>query len=158
MDPRASELSKPRGLPQQQQHSVKSNLTLQILFFCNIFAVIAIFLVEILIYIYKGVNLPYPPNTLLAEVLLLIFYPVLEAVRLYFGMKGNLTRRIPALAVALLFAVPVFLTSLYFMIWQTYILRLEFILAIIHVVFISLEIIFSVVSIITFARTPDVIA
>ena len=147
--------NKARNFPPQP---IRSNLTLQILFFCNIFAVIAIFLIEVLIYIYKGVNLPYPPNTLLAEVLLLLFFPVLEGVRLYFGMKGNLTRRIPALTVALLFAIPAFLISIYFMIWQTYILRLEFILAIIHVVFVSLELIFSVVALISFARSPEVFA
>ena len=147
----------PTEIPSKRvpQPSIRSNLTLQILFFCNIFAVIAIFLIEVLIYIYKGVNLPYPPNTLLAEVLLLLFFPVLEAVRLYFGMKGNLTRRIPALMVGLLFAVPTFLTSIYFMIWQTYVLRLEFILAIIHVVFVSLELIFSIVALIAFTRAPE---
>ena len=158
MDPGTSRSpvdAKSKNYPPQP---IRSNLTLQILFFCNIFAVIAIFIIEVLIFIYKGLNLPYPKNTFTAEFVLLIALPVLEAVRLYFGMKGNLTRRIPALATSLAFAVPAILISVYFMIWQTYILRLEFILAILHVVFVSLEVIFSIVAIISFARSPEVFA
>lgn len=142
----------------QHPRSIRSNLTLQILFFSNAWTVAAVFVIEILIFIYKGANLPYPPDTLLAEVFLLIFFPVIEAVRLYFGMKANLTRRVPGIVVALLFAVPAFLLALYLMLWQTYILRLEFILAIIQLLFISLEIVFSLVAAITFSRSPDVFA
>ena len=63
------------------------------------------------------------------------------------GMKGNLTeRRLPCfLSVAM--CAPSIIGALYFLLWQTYILRLEAILIIVHMVFVMLETILGIVTI-----------
>ena len=42
--------------------------------------------------------------------------------------------------------------AVYMLIWQTYVLRVEAVLAAIQIVFIALEFIFGIISVVTFAR------
>lgn len=74
-------------------------------------------------------------------------------VDLYFlAQKGNLTERIVGVLVSILLSIPAVLGALYLILWQTYVLRVDVILASIQVVLIGLELIFGIISMITFAR------
>ena len=68
------------------------------------------------------------------------------------GRKGNLTERVIAVVVSLLLTIPSVFGAIYILIWQTYVLRAEVILVAIQLAFLALELIFAIVSIITFAR------
>ncbi len=136
-------------------HSVRSSLPYQMLLYCNGWYFAFYILAEILIFVYKGEMLPYPNAALPSELILLFFMGVIEYIRLFFGQKGNLTERVIAVVLCIFLSIPSVFGAVYMLIWQTYVLRLEAILAAIQIAFIGLEFVFGLISCITFARaTP----
>ena len=67
-------------------------------------------------------------------------------------MKGNLTERVVAVVLSLVITVPAVFGNIYLLIWQTYVLRVEVILNAIQLSFMGLELLFGIISCITFAR------
>ena len=131
---------------------VRSSVPYQILLYINGWYFGFFWLCEALIFIFKGQTLPYPPNVLLAEVILLFIMAGLEAIRLFLGMKGNLTERVAGVVLSIVISIPALFGSIYLLIWQTYVLRVEVILNAIQLAFIALQLVFGLVSTITFAR------
>ncbi|XP_033101852.1 transmembrane protein 216-like [Anneissia japonica] len=129
-----------------------SSLPLQILLYLNGWYFGFFWICEILIFAYKGTVLPYPGSNLAGEIVLLFTLLAVEVVRLFMGKKGNLTEKLMHLAVSVALSVPVIFVYIYYLIWQTYVLRVEVILNAIQLVFLAFEIIFSLIAIITFAR------
>ena len=80
---------------------------------------------------------------------------VLNNLLLLAGYKGNLTEHVLIVAMSLIFTVTSFFGFLYLLLWQTYVLRADVILNSIQIAFICLEIIFSIICIIVFARYHD---
>jgi len=70
----------------------------------------------------------------------------------YSGQQGNLTERVTASVVSLLMMFAVFIGVLYLLLWQTYVLWLEAVLIFVEMAFLAFEIVFAVVTIVTFAR------
>lgn len=68
------------------------------------------------------------------------------------AQKGNLTERIMGVLVSIVLSIPAVLGTLYLILWQTYVLRVDVILAAIQAAFIGLELVFGIISMITFAR------
>lgn len=68
------------------------------------------------------------------------------------AQKGNLTERIVGVVISILLSIPAVLGALYLILWQTYVLRVDVILAAIQAAFIGLELVFGIVSMINFAR------
>lgn len=68
------------------------------------------------------------------------------------AQKGNLTERIVGVVISILPSIPAVLGALYLILWQTYVLQVDVILAAIQAAFIGLELIFGIVSMINFAR------
>lgn len=54
--------------------------------------------------------------------------------------------------VSILLSVPALLGAIFYLYWQTYVTRADVILASIQIAFIGLELLFGIISIITFAR------
>ncbi|KAH9379779.1 hypothetical protein HPB48_020421 [Haemaphysalis longicornis] len=77
----------------------------------------------------KRLSFPYPSGNMASEVCLLAFLTVVENVRLTLGKRGNLTERSPCLVLSLVLTVPAVLGAVYFLVWQTYVLRLDLVLA-----------------------------
>lgn len=147
------------GQPQRQNKGrvqvVRSSLPYQVLLYLNGWYFAFFFLCEILIYAYKNETLPYADNVLPAEVILVFILAGIEALRLFFAQKGNLTERIVGVVISILLSIPAVLGALYLILWQTYVLRVDVILAAIQAAFIGLELVFGIVSMINFARaTP----
>ncbi|XP_022294102.1 transmembrane protein 216-like [Crassostrea virginica] len=145
--------------PQRQNKGrvqiVRSSLPYQILLYLNGWYFAFFFLCEILIYVYKNETLPYADNVLPAEVILVFILAGIEALRIFFAQKGNLTERIMGVLVSIVLSIPAVLGTLYLILWQTYVLRVDVILAAIQAAFIGLELVFGIISMITFARaTP----
>ena len=78
-----------------------------------------------------------------------LFFSVLFSVK---GKRGNLTERVTSVVVSLLWIVPVFFVALYFLIWQTYVLYLEVVVIAAEMAFTALELVFGIISCVTFAR------
>nr|XP_046181002.1 transmembrane protein 216-like [Oncorhynchus gorbuscha] len=70
----------------------------------------------------------------------------------YKGWKGNLTERSLAMSVSVLVLVPCTVLSVYYLMLQTFVLRLEFILNAVLQCFYSLEMLLGIMSISAFSR------
>ncbi|XP_060069668.1 transmembrane protein 216-like [Ylistrum balloti] len=134
---------------------IRSSLPYQVLLYLNGWYFGFFFICEILIFIFKGETLPYADNVLLAEVILLFVLAAIEALRIFFAQKGNLTEKIVGVIVSIMLSIPAILGALFLLLWQTYVLKVDVILAAIQLAFTGLELIMAIVSIINFARaTP----
>ncbi|CAB4030219.1 transmembrane 216-like [Paramuricea clavata] len=72
------------------------------------------------------------------------------------GYKGNLAERKVALIFSVILTVPVLLLVLFLMLWQTYVLRLEFILCCILLAFYGLEFFISLATFFVIQRHESV--
>lgn len=99
--------------------------------------------------IYKSLVLSYPGDNLTLEVCLLFLMAGLELLRLYSGMRGNLQEREGYVGVNMVLTVPTALLSVYFLIWQTYVLRAD---VIVNAVLLSMYGLGGLLAFITLAR------
>ncbi|XP_065676507.1 transmembrane protein 216-like isoform X1 [Hydra vulgaris] len=131
-----------------------SSLPLQILLHLNVYFFGFYWICELLLYVYKGIILPYPDNggTLTTEIVLLAFLGIIETFRIFFGYKGNLGERKQTLTWSVVLAIPILVSQFYLIFWQTYILRIEVILCGILLVMVILEVILSFACIWSFQR------
>ena len=68
------------------------------------------------------------------------------------GWKGNLCERSLASCVSLFILVPCVALAVYVLLLQTFVLKIEFILAAVLLVFYGLELLFGLVSLLAFSR------
>ncbi|KAL4233582.1 hypothetical protein ACF0H5_008263 [Mactra antiquata] len=135
-----------------QVQVVRASLPYEVLLYLNGWYFGLFFLSEILLFAYKGETLPYANGVLPAEIILVFILAGIEALRLFFARKGNLTERIVGVIISILLSVPAILGAIFYLYWQTYVTRADVILSGIQLAFLGLELIFGIVSIITFAR------
>ncbi|XP_078036074.1 transmembrane protein 216 isoform X2 [Augochlora pura] len=103
-----------------------SSLTYEILMYLNSFYFGMFAVCELGMGFFKAANLPSPgTSTTLTEFALLFFLIVTEGARIYLGRKGNLTEHGLPILIGVVLTVPSSLATLYFLIWQNYVLRLE---------------------------------
>lgn len=128
---------------------VNSSLAYEILLYLNSFYFGMFAICEIWLTIFKTFNFPYPVGSFVSEIILLILLCCTEAIRIFLGRKGNLTERSFPVLISIVLTVPSVLGVVYFLIWQTYVLRLEMILCIIQLSLHGLELIFAFLSLCT---------
>nr|XP_040029706.1 transmembrane protein 216 isoform X1 [Gasterosteus aculeatus aculeatus] len=131
---------------------IRSSTPLQVLFYLNSWYFAAFYLAEVLMFIYKGNSLPYPSDNLVLDVVLLVLFLGLEMLRIFYGWKGNLCESSLASCAALLVLLPCAALAVYFLLLQTYVLRLEFILGAVLLCFYGRELLLGLLSIYTFSR------
>ncbi|XP_047374106.1 transmembrane protein 216 isoform X1 [Sciurus carolinensis] len=102
-----------------------SSTPLEILFFLNGWYYATYFLLELFIFLYKGLLLPYPTANLGLDVVMLLLYLGIEVIRLFFGTKGNLCQRKMPLGISVALTFPSAMMASYYLLLQTYVLRLE---------------------------------
>uniref|UniRef100_H2TAI7 Transmembrane protein 216 n=1 Tax=Takifugu rubripes TaxID=31033 RepID=H2TAI7_TAKRU len=124
---------------------------LQVLLYLNQWFFAAFYLVEVLIFIYKGLLLPYPSDNLVLDVVLMLLFLGLETLRIFYGWKGNLCERSLASCLSLFLLVPCVALAVYVLLLQTFVLRVEFILAAVLLVFYGLELVLGLVSLLAFS-------
>ncbi|XP_068117411.1 transmembrane protein 80 isoform X2 [Hyperolius riggenbachi] len=110
------------------------------------------FLASLLMIIYKSQVFSYPDSNLALDLGLLFLMAIIESVRLYLGMMGNLTEEQLPLGSSLFFTVGNVLLSVYFLVWETYILRADLIINGILLVFYGLEVVLEIFTIAAFFR------
>ncbi|XP_067946758.1 transmembrane protein 216-like [Watersipora subatra] len=139
----------PPGVAQSKGGVFKPSLSSpqwQIFLYLHAYYMAALILAEFLIYIWKVSILPYPDGIIVFDVVLLLLIGLMEVGRIFWGMKGNLTERRLACFISIAMSVTSLCGALYFVLWQTYVLMLEFILLAIHMSFVVLETIFGIVT------------
>ncbi|KAM9850414.1 transmembrane protein 216 [Aulostomus maculatus] len=104
-------------------------------------------------FIYKGVLLPYPSNNLVLDLVLLLLFLGVEPLRIFYGWKGNLCEHSLALCVSLLMLLPSVTLAVYFMLLQTFVLLLEFILAAVLLCLHSLHLLMGLFTLSSFSRS-----
>ncbi|XP_077589378.1 transmembrane protein 216 [Stigmatopora nigra] len=132
---------------------ILSSTTLQMLLFFNCWYFGAFFLADVLMFIYKGVLLPYPTNNLILDVALLLLFLGLESLRLFYGWKGNLCEHAVTTTLSLLLLLPCVTLCVYFLLLQTFVLRLEFLLCCLLLCIYGLEFLLSMLALSAFARS-----
>ncbi|CAL8332823.1 unnamed protein product [Gadus morhua 'NCC'] len=130
-----------------------SSTSLQVLLYLNCWYFAAYFLAESLMFIYKGLLLPYPSDNLILDVVLHLLFLCLESLRIFYGWKGNLCERSLATSVSLLLLLPCLALAVYFLLLQTFVLRLEFILTAVLLCFYGLEFLLGLVTVSLFSRS-----
>ncbi|XP_072251275.1 transmembrane protein 216 [Leuresthes tenuis] len=132
---------------------ILSSTPLQVLLYLNSWYFAAFCLAEVLMFIYKGILLPYPSDNLVLDVVLLLLFLALETLRIYYGWKGNLCERTLSSCVSLFILFPCAALAVYYLLLQTFVLRLEFILCAILLCFYSLEFLLGLLSVSAFSRS-----
>ncbi|XP_055016721.1 transmembrane protein 216 isoform X2 [Boleophthalmus pectinirostris] len=132
---------------------ILSSAPLQILLHLNKWYFAAFYLAEILMFIYKGILLPYPADNLVLDVVLLLLFLGLETLRIFYAEKGNLCERPLSSSVSVLALFPCAALSVYYLHLQTFVLRLEVILNAVLLVFYCAEFVLGVLALSTFSRS-----
>ncbi|NXJ83449.1 TM216 protein, partial [Trogon melanurus] len=130
----------------------RSSAPLQVLLFLNGWYSATYFLLEAFVFVYKVLLLPYPFTNLVLDVVLLFLYLGTEATRIFFGSKGNLCQRKVPLSISLALTVPAAVMAAYYLLLQTYALRLEAILNAILLLFYAVELLLGVLTLVSFSR------
>ncbi|TRY97448.1 hypothetical protein DNTS_008195 [Danionella cerebrum] len=103
-------------------------------------------------FVYKGVILPYPQDNLILDIFLLLLFLGLETLRLFYGWKGNLCQRSLSLSVSVAVLVPCAVLSVYYLLLQTFVLRLEVVLNAVLLGFYCFELLLGLMTISIFSR------
>ncbi|XP_018914329.1 transmembrane protein 216-like [Bemisia tabaci] len=131
---------------------MQSSLALEVLMYLNSYYFGMFALCEVMCGIFKVIHLPYSTGTIFMEFFLLLFLSCVEGLRLFFAHKGNLTEKCSTLFFSVILLVPSTFGVLYFLYWQTYILRLEVMLCYIQLCLLAVEFILSLVSLSSFFK------
>ncbi|XP_077640454.1 transmembrane protein 216 isoform X1 [Lonchura striata] len=129
----------------------RSSAPLQVLLFLNGWYCATYFLLEAFVFVYKVLLLPYPVYNLVLDVVLLLLYLGIEATRIFFGSKGNLCQRKVPLSLSLALTVPAAVLAVYYLLLQTYSLRLEAFLSAILLLFYGLELLLGFLALLSFS-------
>ncbi|MCJ8736174.1 hypothetical protein PDJAM_G00255760 [Pangasius djambal] len=78
--------------------------------------------------IYKSQVLSYPDRYLALDVCLLLLMAAFEILRVYWGARGNLQESERYVGASLLITGATLLLSVYFLVWQSYVLRADVII------------------------------
>ncbi|XP_058685595.1 transmembrane protein 216 isoform X1 [Poecile atricapillus] len=130
----------------------RSSAPLQVLLFLNGWYCATYFLLEAFVFVYKVLLLPYPVSNLVLDIVLLLLYLGIEATRIFFGSKGNLCQRKVPLSLSLALTVPAAVLAVYYLLLQTYSLRLEAFLSAILLLFYGLELLLGFLALLSFSR------
>ena len=106
----------------------------------------------------KGNNLPYSENmqTILGfEVAMVFVLGLLEWARLFLGSQGNKTEQVGPLVWMFFLSLPAAVANVYYLHLQIYVTRVDLVVNIVSLVFIGLELLLALLTIITFAKSPS---
>mmetsp|Transcript_19722 Transcript_19722/g.64116 ORF Transcript_19722/g.64116 Transcript_19722/m.64116 type:complete len:135 (+) Transcript_19722:102-506(+) len=109
---------------------------------------------SLLVFVYKGTNLPYPDGVFGMELMYLFLLALVEPARLTLASQGNKTRVAFPLTLSLGLALPVLILHIYYLLWQTYILRIEQLLNGIALGLGTAQLLLSVLAIVSSSAAP----
>ncbi|XP_074698470.1 transmembrane protein 80 isoform X5 [Strix aluco] len=99
---------------------------------------------------FSGQVFSYPDDFLAPDLALLFIMAILEVLRLYLGSMGNLTEEEAPLGLSLVITVGSVILSVYFLVWQTYILKADVIINAVLLFTYGLESVLKVIAIAAF--------
>ncbi|CAM9221019.1 unnamed protein product [Scytosiphon promiscuus] len=139
-----------------EQRAILSSLPLEVLLYFDQWFSWCFLALAICTHAYKAWRYYYPDGALELEIRrelhLMFLYGAVETMRLFLASKGNKAEQINPLMMSLGLAVPVTFLYAFNMALQTYVLRLDVIVAVIGLVFVGLEGLLSVGTATSFYR------
>ena len=135
-------------------YGVRASYLLQSAVYLGDYYFFAFFFLESLIFVYKGLNFTYGFGILASDVCIFLLFAVCELSRSFLSKKGNLAERIGTLATAIVMLVATCLGLVYLMLWQTYVIRIEFLLCSVQQAIYALQLLLTIVAIVIFALAP----
>ncbi|MED6253712.1 hypothetical protein ATANTOWER_030461 [Ataeniobius toweri] len=106
-----------------------SSVTLQLLLNLTSVYFVFYFLFTLSLIIKKSLELPYPSDALVCDVGLLVLLAALEFLHFFCGVKGNLTENEGYIFGNLIVTATTILLTVYFLLWQTYVMRADVIIS-----------------------------
>jgi transmembrane protein 216 len=137
--------------------SDQSSTALHILLRINIHYTIFWFILEIILFIFKYYNVPYGTNAFGIEMSMIFMLCFNEFLRQFFAIKGNLTLRTDHLIISIIYGIVGIIGFVFFLVWQSYIQRVEILLSAIGLTLIAIEILLSIITIILNCRAMPVL-
>ncbi|XP_041985141.1 transmembrane protein 216-like [Aricia agestis] len=135
--------------------NVNSSLAYEILLYLNSFYLGMFFVCEVAMGILKAINVSYPENSLMTEAGIFCAMCLVEVVRIFLGRRGNLASKKVPVFFSVLLTIPSAVGVCYFLIYQTYILRLEYIWCAVMLMFHALELTFAILFILTICKNQQ---
>ncbi|CAD0205490.1 unnamed protein product [Chrysodeixis includens] len=132
--------------------NVNSSLAYEILLYLNSFYLGMFFVCEVAMGILKAINVSYPENALLTEAGIFSALCLVEVIRIFLGRRGNLASKKVPVFFSVILTIPSAVGVCYFLIYQTYILRLEYIWCAVMLMFHALELAFAILFIFTVCK------
>ncbi|KAK6309409.1 transmembrane protein 80-like isoform X1 [Coregonus clupeaformis] len=132
---------------------VLSSVPLQLLLYLSALYYVFYFLSTFCMIIYKSRVLSYPDDLLTQDVGLLFIMAGLELLRLYCGVRGNLQETEGYIWVNLAMTAATALLSVYFLVWQLYVMHAD---VIINSILLSVYGLGGVFGLVTLARFTSV--
>ncbi|XP_032378131.1 transmembrane protein 216 [Etheostoma spectabile] len=133
--------------------SVLSSVTFQLLLKLTAVYFVFYFLFTLGLIIRKSLVLPYPVDALVYDVCLLLLLAVLDFLHFFCGVKGNLTESEHYILANLIVTGTTILLTIYFLVWQTYVMRADVIISSVLLVAYGLD---GVLALSTLARLASV--
>ncbi|XP_037307642.2 transmembrane protein 80-like [Pungitius pungitius] len=87
------------------------------------------FFFTLVVIIRKSLVLSYPTDALVCDVCLLFLLAILEFLHFYSGVRGHLTESKGFVLTHLITTGTTILLALYFLLWQTYVMRVDVVLS-----------------------------
>ncbi|CAG9794756.1 unnamed protein product [Diatraea saccharalis] len=135
--------------------NVNSSLAYEILLYLNSFYLGMFFVCEVAMGILKAINVSYPENALLTEAGIFSALCLVEVIRIFLGRRGNLASKKIPVFFSVVLTIPSAVGVCYFLIYQTYILRLEYIWCAVMLMFHALELAFAILFIFTVCKNQQ---
>lgn len=121
------------------------------LYFDRIYSILFFFF-ELILYIYKGTELPYPSMNLSSELVGVFFFIIIQMIRLHLASIGNKTEISMYLMYSIFLSIPVIIEYVFYLRFQVYCLAFDVSLGCIGLVFLGVEVIVSIIALITIRR------
>ncbi|VDD95195.1 unnamed protein product [Enterobius vermicularis] len=96
--------------------------------------------------------LPYAPYVIVCELLLIMLFAPIEAVRLFWGRKGNLTETPAYISFSMLISIPIIAMCVYWGFFQSYVLLVEFVFVVIEGVLVIVELLLGIIAAVSMSR------
>ncbi|KAI8468271.1 MAG: hypothetical protein J3K34DRAFT_523069 [Monoraphidium minutum] len=118
---------------------VLTSLPLQIFFYFGSWWDMMFWIISIAVFVYKGSVLPYPSGRFAAEFTFLWVWLLVEPARIFLGSKGNKTEQAGPMLFSLLLSLPVVALLVYYLRFQTFVLKVEELTTAISLGFLGLQ-------------------
>ncbi|KXZ56115.1 hypothetical protein GPECTOR_2g998 [Gonium pectorale] len=108
------------------------------------------YILNILVFVYKGVQLPYPNRNFAMEFSFSWLWILIEVPRLFLASKGNKTERTVPVIFSFILSMPLIAMYVYFIAFQTYVLKIDQLTNAIALIFMGIQMVFGILAMIRF--------